>query len=152
METLEIKSATLSDLELIVPLFDAYRVFYEQSSDFDASRSFLKERFLNDENIIFLALENDRAVGFTQLFKTFSSVSLQPFYILNDLFVSPQLRKKGVGEALLNHAKSFCQIQGFKGLALETAANNPAQKLYERLDWEKDEEYLHYFWKNTNIN
>lgn len=149
---MEIKNATLSDIELIVPLFDAYRVFYEQSSDFDASRSFIKERFLNNETVIFLALENDDPVGFTQLFKTFSSASLQPFYILNDLFVSPEFRKKGVGETLLDHAKSFCQKQGFKGLALETAANNPAQKLYERLGWEKDEQYFHYFWKNTNIN
>lgn len=149
---MEIKNASLSDLELIVPLFDAYRVFYEQSSDFDASRSFIKERFFNNETVIFLALENDDPVGFTQLYKTFSSVSLQPFYILNDLFVSPEFRKKGTGEALLDHAKSFCQKQGFKGLALETATNNPAQKLYERMGWEKDEDYFHYFWKNTNIN
>lgn len=149
---MEIKNASLSDLELIVPLFDAYRVFYEQSSDFDASRSFIKERFFNNETVIFLALEKDKAIGFTQLFKTFSSVSLQPLYILNDLFVSLEFRKKGVGEALLNHAQFFCQKQGFKGLALETATDNPAQKLYKRLGWEKDEEYFHYFWKNTNIN
>nr|WP_299068913.1 GNAT family N-acetyltransferase [uncultured Allomuricauda sp.] len=146
---MEIKNATLSDIELILPLFDAYRMFYGQSSDIEACRLFLKERFLNNENVVFLALENDKLVGFTQLYKTFSSVSLQPFYVLNDLFVVPQFRKKGVGEALLNHAKAFCKKQGFKGLALETAKDNPAQKLYERLDWEKDEAYFHYFWKNS---
>lgn len=146
---MEIKNATPSDIELVLPLFDAYRVFYEQSSDLEACRLFLKERFLNNENVVFLALENDKPVGFTQLYKTFSSVSLQPFYVLNDLFVVPHFRKKGVGEALLNHTKTFCKKQGFKGLALETAKDNPAQKLYERLDWEKDEAYFHYFWKNS---
>ncbi|KQC28850.1 GNAT family N-acetyltransferase [Flagellimonas eckloniae] len=146
---MEIKNVTPSDIELVLPLFDAYRMFYEQSSDIEACRRFLKERFLNNETVVFLALENDKPVGFTQLYKTFSSVSLQPFYVLNDLFVVPQFRKKGVGEALLKHAKTFCKKQGFKGLALETAKDNPAQKLYERLDWEKDEAYFHYFWKNS---
>jgi GNAT superfamily N-acetyltransferase len=149
---MEIRNATLSDIELVTPLFNSYRMFYGQPTDIDASRTFLKKRFLNNETVIFLALEKDMAVGFTQLYKTFSSVSLQPFYILNDLFVSQESRKKGIGEALLNHAKSFCQKQGYKGLALETATDNPAKNLYERLGWQKDDDYFHFFWKNTNIN
>lgn len=144
-----IKRASLDDLELIVPLFDAYRVFYEQKSDGDAARIFLKERFLRNETLLLLALDNGKPVGFTQLYTTFSSVSMQPFYILNDLFVISESRKKGVGEALLNSAKEYCKRAGYKGLALETAVSNPAQKLYERLGWTKDETYLHYFWSNT---
>lgn len=143
-----VKKATQSDLEHIVPLFDAYRVFYGQSSDLEAARSFLKERFINKDNVVFLAFEDERPIGFTQLYKTFSSVSMQPLYILNDLFVLPEHRKNGVGEALLEQAKVHCQEVGFKGLALETAADNPAQKLYERLDWQKDTAFFHYFWKN----
>ncbi|MDC6364990.1 MULTISPECIES: GNAT family N-acetyltransferase [Flavobacteriaceae] len=148
---MEITKATIEDLELIAPLFDAYRVFYSQNSDINAANQFLRDRFLNNETVLFLAVENNEAVGFTQLYKTFSSVSLQPYYILNDLYVSPNHRKKGVGEALLNHAKTYCETLSYKGLALETAADNPAQKLYERLGWIKDEAYFHYFWKNTNI-
>jgi ribosomal protein S18 acetylase RimI-like enzyme len=144
-----IKKATISDLERIVPLFDAYRVFYKQKSDFELARRFLKERFSNNESVIFIALEDEEPIGFTQLYKTFSSVSLQPSYILNDLYVSPNHRKKGVGEALLNQAKLHCQEMGYKGLALETASDNPAQKLYERLSWENDASYIHYFWKNS---
>ncbi|MGX1929155.1 N-acetyltransferase family protein [Flagellimonas sp. 2504JD4-2] len=146
---MEIRKASLQDLELITPLFDAYRVFYEQQSNLDAARSFLKERFTQYETVVFLAVDKDKPVGFTQLYSTFSSVSLQPFFILNDLFVSPEARKKGVGEALLHKAKEHCRELGHKGLALETAITNPAQKLYERLGWTKDEAYLHYFWSNT---
>lgn len=144
-----IKKASIADLERIVPLFDAYRVFYKQPSDEESARNFLKERFSKNETVIFIALENEEPIGFTQLYKTFSSVSLQPSYILNDLFVSPNHRKKGVGEALLNQAKLHCQEIGFKGLALETAVDNPAQKLYERLDWKNDTDYIHYFWRNS---
>ncbi len=146
-----IRKATISDLEHIVPLFDAYRMFYEQKSDVESARRFLTERFANDESVIFIALENGEPVGFTQLYKTFSSVSLQPSYILNDLYVAPQYRKNGVGEALLNQAKNHCQEMGYKGLALETAVDNPAQKLYERLDWKKDTGYIHYFWRNSKV-
>ena len=144
-----IKKATLSDLERIVPLFDAYRVFYKKTSDVEAAQKFLKERFSHNESVIFIALENEEPIGFTQLYKTFSSTTLEPSYILNDLYVSPNHRKKGVGEALLNQAKQHCQEMGYKGLALETAMDNPAQKLYERLNWEKDTAYIHYFWKNS---
>ncbi|MEX0314331.1 MAG: N-acetyltransferase family protein [Allomuricauda sp.] len=146
---MEIRKASLDDLEQIVPLFDAYRVFYQQDSDPDAASTFLKERFMKNETVVFLALDDGMPIGFTQLYTTFSSVSLQPFFILNDLFVSPNARKKGVGEALLNAAKEHCVKLNYKGLGLETAVDNPAQKLYERLGWKKDDSYLHYFWSNT---
>ncbi|MEO0900742.1 MAG: GNAT family N-acetyltransferase [Bacteroidota bacterium] len=142
--------ATQADIERVVPLFDAYRTFYEQPLDTEASRFFLNQRFVQNENVLFFALENNQALGFTQLYKTFSSVSLLPFYILNDLYVDSNHRNKGVGKALLEHAKQFCENKGFKGLALETALNNPAQKLYENLGWELDKSYLHYFWSNAN--
>ncbi len=148
-EEMNIKRADPSDLAKIAPLFDAYRVFYKEPSNPEKGKLFLQQRFESGESIIFFALEGSVPVGFTQLYKTFSSVSLQSFYILNDLYVKPEYRKKGVGEALLDAAKTFCKEQNGKGLALETAVDNPAQKLYERLDWKKDTDYFHYFWKNS---
>lgn len=136
-------------LELLTPLFNAYRIFYAQQSSPAASKAFLKERIDLKESVIFLALINGQAAGFTQLYPTFSSVTLQRFYILNDLFTSPEFRGYGAGKALLDAAKELVIDQGMKGLALETDLTNPAQKLYEREGWEKNEEYLHYFWKNT---
>ncbi len=147
---MEIKQISVQDLDFVVPLFDAYRVFYKQSSNLESARNFLYHRLNNKESYIFLALIDGNPAGFTQLFTTFSSVSLQPFFILNDLYVTPEYRKRGVGEAHLNQAKSLCISLHYKGVALETATDNPAQQLYERLHWEKDEAFFHYFWKNTN--
>ncbi len=137
--------ANLTHLAVLVPLFDQYRVFYKQKSDEEAAYIFLKNRLEKEEAIIFLAYMNNEAVGFVQLYRTFSSVSLEPFFILNDLYVMPSYRKKGVGEALLNEAKKVCLLKQFKGLALETAADNPAQQLYEKLGWKKQSN-LFYFW------
>lgn len=133
-------------LQDIVPLFDAYRIFYEQKSNPQAALFFLKNRLSKKESIIFVAYHHKIPVGFTQLYFSFSSVSLQPSLVLNDLYVKNEFRQKKIGEALLKKAKSYCLENGYKGLALETATDNPAQSLYEKLGWKKDSHCFHYFW------
>lgn len=138
--------ATKEYIAQLVPLFDQYRIFYGQSSNLKAAKNFLELRISNKESVIFMALRNEEVVGFTQLYPTYSSVSLLPYYILNDLFVTPNCRSQGIGETLLSRAKTFCVACGYKGLALETTINNPAQRLYEKLGWKKDSHCFHYFW------
>ncbi len=145
---MKITRATLHDLDKLTPLFDGYRMFYKQRSNLEAARNFLSERFKKNDSIIFLALdENENGLGFTQLYPSFSSVAMQRTYILNDLYVTSESRGKGVGEALMTRAKSFAIQEGCRGLTLETAHDNPAQKLYERLGWKKDTHVFHYTWE-----
>jgi GNAT superfamily N-acetyltransferase len=143
-----ITKATVAHLAELVKLFDAYRVFYDQKSDLRKAEKFLTERLQNNDSVIYIALDDDaNGLGFTQLYPTFSSVSMQQFYILNDLFVRPEMRGKGIGESLLKTAQEFAKLGNYKGLALETAIDNPAQKLYERLGWKRTTDFYHYFWK-----
>ncbi|MDT0621828.1 GNAT family N-acetyltransferase [Croceitalea vernalis] len=144
---IQVVKADHKNLKDLVPLFDAYRIFYQQLSDKKKAETFLTKRLENKESIVFIAYKAQSAIGFVQLFPTFSSVSLESFYILNDLFVSPKFRGIGIGEKLLKEAKKHCSLLKYKGLALETAKENPAQHLYEKLGWVKDEDFLHYFWK-----
>ena len=137
--------AHIEHLEDIVPLFNSYRIFYKQDSDIISAKQFLKERILNNESIIYIAYLEKEAVGFTQLYPLFSSVSMKSMYLLNDLYVKSNYRGKGIGEALINKAKALCEVQQNKGLALQTAVDNPAQKLYERLGFIKDHD-LYYYW------
>ncbi|RZV61477.1 MAG: GNAT family N-acetyltransferase, partial [Flavobacteriaceae bacterium] len=110
-------------------------------------RTFLHERFKNNESVIFLAMNDNKAIGFTQLYPLFSSVTMQRMFLLNDLYVDPDHRNEGIGEALIDKAKDLCKSLNFKGLGLQTAKDNPAQKLYERLGFKIDQD-LHYFWTN----
>jgi GNAT superfamily N-acetyltransferase len=142
-----VKRAALEDLEAVAPLFDAYRQFYGQRSDLAAARAFLAERLGREESVVFVALaaEGD-ALGFTQLYPSFSSVSLKRLWVLNDLFVGPGARREGVGRRLLDRARDWAIETGAKGLILATAVTNgAAQSLYESCGWRRDDEYQHYY-------
>lgn len=146
--TMTIVLATTNNLENLSVLFNRYRVFYKQPSDIERAKQFLSERLLRKDSIIFMALSDvGEAMGFTQLYPSFSSVSTQRTYILNDLYVSEVHRNKGIGEALMERAKQFAISEGAKGITLETEVNNPAQHLYERLGWKKDDDKFHYTWE-----
>ena len=142
-------TATLDHLEIIAPLFDAYRVFYEQESDPGAATEFLRERFLLCESVIYIALEGQTLLGFTQLYPSFSSVSLKRLWILNDLFVISEARGLRVGEALIGAAVRLARASGAVGVQLETAhTNTSGQKLYERLGFQREDlTYRTYFLK-----
>jgi ribosomal protein S18 acetylase RimI-like enzyme len=141
-----VRRATVADLDRIVPLFDAYRQFYRQAHDLALARKFLRERLEQDQSVIFLALDGDgSAVGFTQLYPSFSSASAKRIYILNDLFVDPAARRSGVGRALLQAAEDFGRSSGAAKLTLSTAhTNTSAQALYEATGWLRDEIFRSY--------
>ena len=148
---ISIKKATADHIKELVPLFDQYRVFYEQVSDESAALHFLTERFNKGECTVFIAEVNEIPAGFTLLYTSFSSVSLQAVFILNDLYVAEEYRNQGIGKLLLEKAKEHCRELNYKGLALETAVDNPAQQLYEKLDWKKDTHCFHYFWTASHV-
>lgn len=141
-----IKKATLTDLDALTELFDLYRVFYEQRSNPDGAREFLQARIQNDESVIFLNVEGDQPVGFVQLYPSFSSVSMMRSWVLNDLYVKEQFRGRGAGENLINRAIQFAMETGSKGIMLETGeANLNAQRLYEKIGFERESNYFYYF-------
>ena len=139
--------AESADLERLVPLFDDYRRFYRKPSEPERVRAFLADRLRNRDSIVFLALDGQAgpAIGFTQLYPVFSSVSIGRALILNDLFVVPAGRGRGVGAALLERAEAFGRETGALYLELETEVTNlTAQALYHRLDWVRETEFFKY--------
>ncbi|MGV6830950.1 MAG: GNAT family N-acetyltransferase [bacterium] len=146
MTKISIRKADINDIPDLIPLFDAYRQFYRQQSDYVGAKSYLTDRISKKESIIFMAYNNSNAVGFTQLFTLFSSVSMEPMFLLNDLYVEKNYRGLQIGTALINQAKELCEKLNYKGIALQTETDNQAQKLYEHLKFKKDPD-LHYFWK-----
>ena len=134
-----IRQATIDDLDVIVPLFDAYRQFYRFNSDLDEARRFLFDRFANNQSIIFLAFADTAPVAFTQLYPSFSSGAMARIFVLNDLFVAPKARRSGVGRRLLEAAAEYGRRVGAVRLVLSTElTNTTAQTVYERAGWKRD--------------
>ncbi|WP_334124117.1 GNAT family N-acetyltransferase [Empedobacter brevis] len=119
------KQATINNLEILVPLFDAYRQFYDKKSDVKAAEEFLKARIVNNESVIYLVCdEKENAVGFIQLYPLFSSTRMKRFWILNDLFVSPEFRGQGFSRELIEEAKNLCRKTDACAMLLETSVTN----------------------------
>ena len=142
---MQIIRANLNHLEQVTALFDGYRVFYRKASDMSVAREFIRQRMVLQDSVILLATEGETGLGFVQLYPSFSSVSMRRIWILNDLYVHPDARKKGVGRFLLEQAKQFGIEHGALRLELSTEiSNSSAQGLYESLGWQRDESFYHY--------
>lgn len=142
---MKICTVTQETIGEVVPLFNAYREFYGQSSDLQQAEQFIQERVMGAESIIFLAYLEEEPVGFAQLFPVFSSVSMKRAFLLNDLFVANQARKQGVAQALMEQCYIYCQQEDARYMMLETARDNvQAQKLYEKMGMTIDETVYYY--------
>jgi len=145
MSAITVRQAVLSDIEALVPLFDGYRQFYGRTSDLGAAREFLLARFNYGESVLFIAHESNVPIGFAQLYPSFSSAALARTFVLNDIFVSEHVRRKGVGSLLLAAAIEFAESVGAVRLSLSTATTNEtAQRLYQSSGWQRDEQFLVY--------
>ena len=141
---MQISYANIEQLDDIAYLFDRYRVFYRQQPDLEQAKKFIAERLQKDA-VILLASEDKQPVGYTQLFPSWSSVSMRRVWILNDLFVLPQYRSQGVAKALLNTAKDHAISTKAVRIILATETSNTiAQNLYESLGYRKFNEFYHY--------
>jgi GNAT superfamily N-acetyltransferase len=141
-----VRRAQSGDAPNVAPLFDAYRQFYGKPADLALAVRFITERLAKGESTIFLA-ENEKgeALGFVQLYPTFSSVSAARVLVLNDLFVAPEARRSNVARSLMHAAVGYARGQGALRLSLSTAkTNEKAQALYESEGWVRDEQYYHY--------
>lgn len=145
---MEIKRISSAESALVVDLFDQYRQFYKQPSEVGVAERFINERLGKQESVIFVALNGDVPIGFTQLYPIYSSVRISKNWILNDLYVDSKHRKQGIGEALIKAAMEFAKNDGATFMQLETAVDNyTAQSLYEAIGFEKqvpDYEFLLY--------
>ena len=149
-----VSRATLSDLEAAASLFDRYRQFYRRPSNLEGARRFLRARLEGGESALFLAAVPDlesreagaaSAVGFTQLFPSFTSVGMRRVWVLNDLFVAEEARRRGVARALMEAARVFALEDGAARIELATERSNTrAQALYDALGYDRDDEFHHY--------
>ncbi|MEZ6234562.1 MAG: GNAT family N-acetyltransferase [Phycisphaerales bacterium] len=157
-----VERAGVGDVGAVAPLFGAYRGFYEAAADAGAEAAYLRDRIGRGEAVVLVAWWDSggagagdgatggtgpsrEAVGFTLMYPTFTSVAMRAAWILNDLYVAPEGRRRGVGRALLEAAAGVAREAGAMRLELRTAHDNvAAQRLYEAMGWKMDERFRRY--------
>ena len=81
-----------------------------------------------------LARWHGEPAGFAVFFHNISTFAGQPGFFLEDLFVKPEYRRRGIGGALLKHVAGLAQTRGCRRMewvALDW--NRPALEFYNRL-------------------
>ncbi|SEA21946.1 GNAT family N-acetyltransferase [Paenibacillus sp. 276b] len=157
-----IRLAELSDVNGVAQLFNDYRMFYDQPTDLKGASEYIKERMERNESVILVAeseLETEKEEecsltnkplagefgGFIQLYPSFSSVSMRPIWVLNDLYVHADHRKRGIARKLLEAARLWGNESGAVRIVLSTAiSNKKAQVLYESEGYTLDTKFMYY--------
>ncbi len=142
---MRIINANLDHLDQLTPMFIRYRELYGAMPQAEASREYLTERLNKNEAVILLAFEQDTLLGFCLVYPSFSSVSLRPTWIINDLYVSEEARGQHIARKLLQEISQ--QAHGNQAVRLRVSinANNEiAKRLYESADFLEDKHFRNY--------
>jgi GNAT superfamily N-acetyltransferase len=148
MNKLTIKQATIQDLSKLVPIFDDYREYFNQTKNPVMVEQFLFEKFEHLESVIFIAQQQEKVVGFAQLYPIFSSLTLQRVWLLNDFFIAEEYRGSGVGTQLFTEVKEYTLLTRSKGIELSVEhTNKKAWSFWEKQGFKMDQEFRYYFYK-----
>ena len=145
-----IRTAGIEDIDQLELLFDEYRSFYGKKTDRNKGRKFLTSRIENNESEIYICELKDKTLaGFVQLYPYFSSTNLKRLWMLNDLFVKPLHRGKGISVELIERAQKLAKETNAHALMLETGKdNNIGNKLYPKTGFKLYSDVNFYEWLN----
>jgi GNAT superfamily N-acetyltransferase len=139
-EDVEIRPAREDELDELLPLMRAYCEFYE-SSPTDEGVMTMARTLITDpsQGAAFIARENGKAIGFATLDWKWSSLKAARIGYLEDLFVDPGTRGKGIADALIGVCADRCRELGMPAMEWLTAPDNHrAQKVYNRTGADSD--------------
>jgi GNAT superfamily N-acetyltransferase len=128
------------DYDALLRLVADYQRFYGVSSpDEQRNRGFFS-RFLGDSEAgcILGARQSGHLVGYACLYFASSSVEAEDIVIMNDLYVVPDARGRGVGRRLIDATTQLARLRQVRRVRWSTALDNRrAQRLYEHMGAER---------------
>jgi GNAT superfamily N-acetyltransferase len=139
-EGVEIRPAREEEIEEMLPMIRAYCDFYETEPQDEGLRTMFRT-LINDpsQGAVFIARDAGSAVGFASLDWKWSSLKAARIGFLEDLFVDPAARGKGIADALIEACAARCRELGMPALQWETQPdNNRAQQVYNRTGAESE--------------
>jgi GNAT superfamily N-acetyltransferase len=132
--SITIRPIVTSDKDRWLDLFKQYIIFYKSSLT-EEQFELTWDRINSDFNINGLIAESDgQIIGFAHYIFRPTTWDPNDFCYLEDLFVDPAVRGKGVGYALIKELENIAVSKGSNRLYWTTAPDNStARKLYDRV-------------------
>jgi GNAT superfamily N-acetyltransferase len=139
----EIAPVSEGDLPELLPLMRAYCEFYEVSPPDEAllaiSRALIADPECEGVQLIARGGSGE-ALGFATIFWSWSTIAAARIGVMNDLYVAPPGRGRGVADQLILACRERCRERGAVRLEWQTARDNGrAQAVYERVGAERAE-------------
>ncbi len=133
---MEIGPATESDLPALLPLLRGYCDFYEASPPDDDLTAMARSLVAapDAEGILLVARDGDGVpAGFAIVCWKWSSLRASRVAVMEDLFVTPESRGRGIADALIEACARRARELGAAALTWRTALDNHrAQAVYDR--------------------
>lgn len=133
---LHLRSATIADVPTIFSLVQALADYEKLSHEVTGTEALLKEHLFGDRPYVeaVLAEWKGQPVGFALFFYNYSTFLTKPGIYLEDLFVLPDYRSKGIGKALITHVATLTVERGCGRLEWSVLDwNEPAIGFYRRM-------------------
>jgi GNAT superfamily N-acetyltransferase len=109
-----IESATERDLSLILKLIKSLAEYEKLSHAVISTEEILHDSLFNKRAAeVVIAYAEDEAAGFAVFFQTFSTFLGVPGMYLEDIFVEPKWRRKGLGRQLVLHLARIARERGY---------------------------------------
>lgn len=133
---MEIRRARADDGPAFLELVEALAHFEELDPPDEAGRERLLEDGFGDRPRFepWVAELDSRVVAYAVLFETYSTFRAKPCLYLEDIFVHPDARRRGVATAMMERFRRLAEERGcgrFEWIVLDW--NKGAQALYDRI-------------------
>ena len=141
-----IRQATSKDVTIILKFIRELAEFEKLSHLVEANERKLKSTLFGKKPVakVLIAEIKRKAVGFLLYFYNYSTFVGRPGIYIEDLYVNPEYRKKGVGRALMKHCGKIAKELGCKRVEWAALTWNPARKFYEKIGAQPLNDWLLY--------
>jgi GNAT superfamily N-acetyltransferase len=133
--SLSIRPFAAGDFDAWYPLWRGYQAFYQVDLPLETSRVTWRRLLDPGEPMdgVF-ALDGERPVGIVHYIRHRSCWTVGDYCYLQDLFVEPSMRGRGVGRLLIEHVYAAARAMGCSRVHwLTQETNREAMKLYDRI-------------------
>ena len=115
MPEIRVLSATPRDVPIILQLIRALAEYEKLSDIVIADEEALHRTLFGPQPAaeVLLALDGEECAGFALFFQNYSTFLAKPGLYLEDLFVKPEARRRGIGKALLVRLAQIAVERGY---------------------------------------